>query len=180
MGALTPVTARGAGFRGDAEGRTEMFLKPDLAWGGPLPAVNPHRSMSSPCATRSCFIACRDGDMEAVNLDAMLACFAERWSPLKVARIDHYDVRIVKVRGEFTWHERADIDEFFLVRGGQLTIQLRDRNVVLAARVLFVVARGVERCPRAAPEPRWSCSSPAASSTPRCRRGTERRGRWLA
>ena len=153
-----------------------MFLKPDLAWGGPLPAVNPHRSMSSPCATRSCFIACRDGDMEAVNLDAMLACFAERWSPLKVARIDHYDVRIVKVRGEFTWHERADIDEFFLVRGGQLTIQLRDRNVVPAARELFVVPRGVERCPRAGTETALvllepsgvvNTAMPAGNGTPR-------------
>jgi mannose-6-phosphate isomerase-like protein (cupin superfamily) len=87
--------------------------------------------------------------MEAVNLDAMLARFAEHWSPKKIAQINDYDVRIVKVQGEFTWHKHADTDEFFLVLDGQLTIQMRDRDVVLGPRELFVVPRGVEHCPRA-------------------------------
>ena len=33
--------------------------------------------------------------------------------------------------------------------GGQLTIQMRDRDVVLGPRELFVVPRGAEHCPRA-------------------------------
>jgi mannose-6-phosphate isomerase-like protein (cupin superfamily) len=87
--------------------------------------------------------------MDAVNLDAMLARFAEHWSPKKIAQINDYDVRIVKVQGEFSWHRHADTDELFLVIGGQLTIQMRDRDVVLGPRELFVVPRGVEHCPRA-------------------------------
>ena len=87
--------------------------------------------------------------MEAVNLDAMLARFAEQWSPKKIAQVNDYDVRIVKIQGEFTWHQHADTDEFFLVLDGRLTIQMRDRNVVLAPREFFVVPRGVEHCPRA-------------------------------
>lgn len=55
----------------------------------------------------------------------------------------------MKIQGEFTWHRHADTDEFFLVLDGQLTIQMRDRNVVLAPRELFVVPRGVEHCPQA-------------------------------
>ncbi len=87
--------------------------------------------------------------MEAVNVDAMLARFAEHWSPKRIAQVNDYDVRIVKVQGEFAWHKHADTDEFFLVLDGQLTIQLRDRDVVLGLRELFVVPRGVEHCPRA-------------------------------
>jgi len=87
--------------------------------------------------------------MEAVNVDAMLARFVEHWSPKKIAQINDYDVRVVKVQGEFTWHKHADTDEFFLVLDGQLTIQMRDRNVTLGPRELFVVPRGVEHCPRA-------------------------------
>jgi mannose-6-phosphate isomerase-like protein (cupin superfamily) len=87
--------------------------------------------------------------MDAVNLDAMLARFAEHWSPKKVAQVNDYDVRIVKLQGEFTWHRHADTDELFLVLDGELIIQMRDRNVVLAPRELFVVPRGVEHCPRA-------------------------------
>ena len=87
--------------------------------------------------------------MKAVNLDTMLARFAEHWSPKKIAQVNDYDVRIVKIRGEFTWHRHADTDEFFLVLDGRLTIQMRDRDVVLGPRELFVVPRGVEHCPRA-------------------------------
>ncbi len=87
--------------------------------------------------------------MEAVNLDVMLARFAEHWSPKKIAQVNDYDVRIVKIQGEFIWHRHADTDEFFLVLSGRLTIQMRDRDVVLGPRELFVVPRGVEHCPRA-------------------------------
>jgi len=87
--------------------------------------------------------------MDAVNLDVMLARFAEQWSPKKIAQVNDYDIRIVKIQGEFTWHRHPDTDEFFLVLDGQLTIQLRDRNVVLGPRELFVVPRGVEHCPQA-------------------------------
>jgi mannose-6-phosphate isomerase-like protein (cupin superfamily) len=87
--------------------------------------------------------------MDAVNLDAMLGRFNEHWSPKRVAQLNDYDVRIVKVQGEFTWHSHADTDELFLVLDGELTIQLRDRDVVLGPRELFVVPRGTEHCPRA-------------------------------
>lgn len=87
--------------------------------------------------------------MEAVNVDAMLARFAEHWSPKTIAQINDYDVRIVKVQGEFTWHRHPDTDELFLVLDGRLTIQTRDGDVVLGPRELFVVPRGVEHCPRA-------------------------------
>ena len=87
--------------------------------------------------------------MDAVNLNAMLDRFTEHWQPKRIAQINDYDVRIVKVRGEFTWHRHADTDEFFLVICGELTVQLRDRDVVLAPMELFVVPAGVEHCPRA-------------------------------
>ncbi len=88
--------------------------------------------------------------MDAVNLDAMLGRFGEHWSPKKIAQVNDYDVRIVKLQGEFTWHRHANTDEFFLVLDGQLIIQLRDGNVVLTPRELFVVPpRGIEHCPRA-------------------------------
>jgi mannose-6-phosphate isomerase-like protein (cupin superfamily) len=101
--------------------------------------------------------------MDAVSIDAMLARFAEHWSPKKIAQINDYDLRIVKVQGEFTWHQHADTDEFFLVLDGELTIQMRDRNVVLGPRELFVVSRGVEHCPRRCRNPQCSCWSRAAS-----------------
>src|SRR5260221_10809752 len=47
---------------------------------------------------------CQDDDMEAVNIGSMLARFSEHWAPKKIAELNDYDVKIVKVLGEFTWH----------------------------------------------------------------------------
>jgi mannose-6-phosphate isomerase-like protein (cupin superfamily) len=90
--------------------------------------------------------------MGKVNLAEKLALFQEHWQPKIVAAINDYDVRIVKVKGEFVWHRHDDTDDFFLVLDGRLTIQLRDRDVELGAGELFVVPRGVEHCPRAEEE----------------------------
>lgn len=32
--------------------------------------------------------ACHDGGMDAVNVDAVLASFAEHWSPKRIARVN--------------------------------------------------------------------------------------------
>ncbi|SOC54381.1 cupin domain-containing protein [Ornithinimicrobium cerasi] len=86
---------------------------------------------------------------DLVDLSEMFARFSEHWSPKLVARLNDYEVKLVKVEGDFVWHTHDDTDELFLVVAGQLTIQLRDRDVVLGPGQLFVVPRGVEHCPRA-------------------------------
>jgi mannose-6-phosphate isomerase-like protein (cupin superfamily) len=86
---------------------------------------------------------------EKVNLADKLRQFEEHWQPKIVATMNDYDIRIVKVKGEFVWHKHDDTDDFFLVLEGHLTIQLRDRNVELDEGELFVVPRGVEHCSRA-------------------------------
>jgi hypothetical protein len=55
-----------------------------------------------------------DQDMDVANISAMLARFTEHWSPKKIAQVNNYDVRIVKVRREFAWHQHPDTDEFFM------------------------------------------------------------------
>ena len=86
---------------------------------------------------------------EAINLDERFARFSDQWSPKVIARLNDYEVKLVRVQGEFVWHDHPDTDELFLVLDGRLTIQLRDENVVLGPGELFVVPRGVEHCPRA-------------------------------
>jgi mannose-6-phosphate isomerase-like protein (cupin superfamily) len=90
--------------------------------------------------------------MPSVNLAAKLALIAERWSPRTVATVNDYDVRLVKVLGEFTRHQHADTDEFFLVLDGELTIRLDDGDVTLKAGEAYVVPAGVPHQPYAAVE----------------------------
>ena len=64
-----------------------------------------------------------------VDLRERLSLFTEQWSPKVVARLNDYEIKVVKVQGEFTWHTHDDTDELFLVIDGELTIQLRDGDV---------------------------------------------------
>ena len=82
-----------------------------------------------------------------VDLAERLSRFTETWSPKVVARLNDYEVKVVRLRGEFVWHAHDDTDELFLVLDGTLTIQLRDGDVVLGPGQLYVVPRGVEHRP---------------------------------
>lgn len=82
-----------------------------------------------------------------IDIADKLALFSEHWSPKVVARLNDYEIKLAKLKGEFVWHTHDDTDELFLVIEGRLTIQLRDGDVTLRPGQLFVVPRGVEHCP---------------------------------
>ena len=83
------------------------------------------------------------------NVQAALDSFSEPWQPRRLVSVNDYDVKVVKLLGEFTWHSHPETDELFMVISGDLVIQLRDGDVVLGPGDVYVVPRGVEHCPRA-------------------------------
>ena len=85
---------------------------------------------------------------EPINLAERLAAIDQPYDPRIIGYLNDYKLVVVKARGEFVWHAHAETDDFFLVLGGSLTIQLRNRDVVLGPGEMFVVPRGVEHCPR--------------------------------
>ncbi len=89
----------------------------------------------------------RSMNYSGVDLADELSSFYEHWSPKVVARLNDYEIKVVKVDGQFVWHAHDETDELFLVLRGELTIQMRDGNVILRRGQLFVVPRGVEHCP---------------------------------
>jgi len=89
---------------------------------------------------------------EVHNVLAALATITEPWQPHRLVSVNDYDVKVVKLHGEFVWHTHPDTDELFLVLSGELIIQLRDRDVVLGPQDVFVVPKGVEHCPKAVNE----------------------------
>src|SRR5829696_1157852 len=89
---------------------------------------------------------------DKVNLAEKIALLQSAYQPGIVGYLNDYKLIVVKVDGEFVWHKHDETDDFFLVLEGRLTIQLRDRDVVLGPGELFVVPRGVEHCPKAEEE----------------------------
>jgi hypothetical protein len=71
---------------------------------------------------------------DVIRLEAVLSGVAEHWAPRRVGTVNDYDVKVVKVLGEFVEHAHADTDEFFLVLDGELVIDLPDREVRLGPR----------------------------------------------
>ncbi|HEV2237527.1 MAG TPA: cupin domain-containing protein [Ktedonobacterales bacterium] len=89
---------------------------------------------------------------DVIHLAEKLALFQDYWAPRTVARFNENDIHVVKVSGEFVWHNHPDTDELFLVLRGALTIRLRDGEAQLGEGDLFIVPRGAEHQPFASGE----------------------------
>ena len=89
---------------------------------------------------------------EAINFAQKLSTFSEHWSPRVVAEMNDYQFKLVKLEGEFVWHDHKDTDEAFLVLKGEMEIGFRDRSVMVRAGEMFVEPKGVEHVTRAARE----------------------------
>jgi len=100
--------------------------------------------------------------MEKVNLDQKFAQFSDYWSPKVVGELNGQHIRLVKLQGEFVWHHHENEDELFLVLKGQLTMQFRDREVMINPGEFIIVPKGVEHKPIAAEEVHVMLLEPAS------------------
>ena len=69
--------------------------------------------------------------MGKVNLSEKFSLFGEFWEPKIVGELNDQYVKLAKLKGEFVWHQHENEDEFFMVISGQLTIKLRDENIMI-------------------------------------------------
>jgi mannose-6-phosphate isomerase-like protein (cupin superfamily) len=86
-------------------------------------------------------------NLAAINLAQALTQFQDTWAPRTIARVNDYDVRLVKTKGAFDWHAHPETDELFLVVTGTLQISLEAGTVRLEAGEMYVVPRGVRHRP---------------------------------
>ncbi len=84
---------------------------------------------------------------DAINFKDKFSKFTEHWSPRVVAEMNDYQFKLVKVEGEFVWHDHPDTDEVFIVLKGILNIEFRDGLVTLNSGEMFVIPKGVEHKP---------------------------------
>jgi mannose-6-phosphate isomerase-like protein (cupin superfamily) len=86
---------------------------------------------------------------QSINFRQKFSLFDEQWQPKVVAEMNDYQFKIVKLQGDFIWHDHKDTDETFIVMEGELRIDFRDGAVTIAAGEIFVVPKGVEHKPYA-------------------------------
>ncbi|MBT2471455.1 cupin domain-containing protein [Streptomyces sp. ISL-66] len=88
-----------------------------------------------------------------VNIDEKLSKISAHWEPKTILEANGLELKAVKVKGEFVWHNHPEGDELFIVVSGDLVIELKDRDSVrLGSGDMFVVPRGLDHRPVAEEE----------------------------
>jgi len=98
-----------------------------------------------------------------VSLREKLSEFADHWRPRIVGELNGQQVKLVKLQGEFVWHQHENEDELFFVVAGELEMQFRDRTERIGPGEFLIVPRGVEHCPRAHEEAHVMLFEPAST-----------------
>ena len=53
--------------------------------------------------------------LNKINLNEKLSKISKYWSPRIIAEMNDYQFKLVKIKGEFIWHDHKDTDEVFIV-----------------------------------------------------------------
>jgi mannose-6-phosphate isomerase-like protein (cupin superfamily) len=86
---------------------------------------------------------------QAINFEKKFELFDELWKPKVIAEMNDYQFKLVRLHGDFIWHDHKATDETFIVLEGVLTIYFRDGAVNVSAGEMFVAPKGVEHKPYA-------------------------------
>lgn len=89
---------------------------------------------------------------QAINLEQKFSLFHDQWAPKVIAEMNDYQFKLVKVKGDFLWHDHQDTDETFIVLEGKLRINFRDGHVDVGKGEIYIVPKGIEHRPYAEEE----------------------------
>ena len=87
--------------------------------------------------------------MTVINFAEKFSLFSDLWSPKVVAEMNDYQFKLVKLQGEFVWHDHGHTDEVFIVIEGSMNIEFEDRTISLSAGEMHVVPKGTPHRPYA-------------------------------
>jgi mannose-6-phosphate isomerase-like protein (cupin superfamily) len=75
---------------------------------------------------------------KSLNFAEKIARIDSHWTPRVIAEMNDYQFKVVKLLGDFIWHDHLDTDETFIVLEG---------HVLVNAGEMYVVSKGVEHKP---------------------------------
>jgi mannose-6-phosphate isomerase-like protein (cupin superfamily) len=92
--------------------------------------------------------------MQVVNLAEKFTRFQDYFSPKVVGQINDFQVKLVKLKGEFVWHHHDVEDELFMVASGELPMKVRhpegrETDETIRPGEFIIIPHGVEHMPYA-------------------------------
>ena len=58
-------------------------------------------------------------EYRAISFMQKFGLFHEQWQPRVIAEMNDYQFKVVKLQGDFIWHDHKDTDETFIVIEGE-------------------------------------------------------------
>ena len=90
--------------------------------------------------------------MKKVIINDKLALINEYWDPKIAGELNGHHIKLVKFKGEFTWHKHENEDEMFYVINGSFIMKLRDGDITINENEFIIIPKGTEHCPYAEEE----------------------------
>lgn len=85
--------------------------------------------------------------MQKISLSDKFSKFTDHWAPRVIAEVNDHQLKLVKIKGDFVWHDHDDADEVFIVIEGSMSIEFEDGIVELNQGEMCVVPKGVKHRP---------------------------------
>lgn len=101
--------------------------------------------------------------MEKVNLAEKLSKFCDYFNPRIAGELNGQQVKLVKFKGEFIWHQHENEDELFYVVKGSFDMHLREKVITVNQGEFIILPRGVEHKPVAREEVEIMLFEPAST-----------------
>ena len=89
---------------------------------------------------------------QKINLKEKFNKISDHWSPKVIAEMNDYQFKLVKIKGDFIWHNHSDTDEAFIVLEGTMFIELENEIIELDEGEMYVVPKGIDHKPYAIDE----------------------------
>jgi mannose-6-phosphate isomerase-like protein (cupin superfamily) len=101
--------------------------------------------------------------MKKINIREKLNSFSDHWNPRIIGELNGQQVKAVRLKGEFIWHQHDQEDEMFLVLQGELKMHFREKVESIKEGEFIIVPRGVEHKPVAEQEVELLLFEPATT-----------------
>jgi mannose-6-phosphate isomerase-like protein (cupin superfamily) len=89
---------------------------------------------------------------KAINFAEKISKIGDLWQPRVIAEMNDYQFKLVRIEGDFIWHDHPETDETFIVLSGRMRIDFRHGAVVIGPGEMAVVPKGLEHKPYAESE----------------------------
>ena len=87
-----------------------------------------------------------------INFREKFDKFYDHWKPKVITELNDYQFKLVKIKGDFIWHNHEETDEAFIVLDGKIFIEFEEKIEEINEGEMIIVPKGIKHRPYAKTE----------------------------